>query len=215
MINKAILLAAACIVCAPAQAAISVDGVLDAAYGAAKSTVTYDVNAPMHNFGAPTGSSNAIGYSIWLASDATNVYGYLRTSGPGASAGSFANLYFDVHPGNGASPDVVYEITNGLGKILSDPNLSPIAVNFFSSASVIEFAMPKAYFGADGSMAYLRLSQSFGYSVAGAPATKTGLGGVLVGGPVPEPATWGMMLVGFGALGATMRRRQAASVAFA
>ena len=39
------------------------------------------------------------------------------------------------------------------------------------------------------------------------------LGGVL-GGGVPEPATWAMMLVGFGAIGATLRgsRRRAAMV---
>ena len=31
-----------------------------------------------------------------------------------------------------------------------------------------------------------------------------------VAGAVPEPATWAMMLLGFGALGATLRRRRAA-----
>jgi len=34
-------------------------------------------------------------------------------------------------------------------------------------------------------------------------------------GPVPEPATWGMVVLGFGAMGAAMRRRQRASVSFA
>ena len=28
---------------------------------------------------------------------------------------------------------------------------------------------------------------------------------------VPEPATWGMMIVGFGAMGATLRRRRTAT----
>ena len=32
-------------------------------------------------------------------------------------------------------------------------------------------------------------------------------------GGVPEPATWAMMLTGFGGLGALMRRRRALSVA--
>ena len=32
-----------------------------------------------------------------------------------------------------------------------------------------------------------------------------------VNGAVPEPATWGMMIVGFGAVGATMRRRRRAA----
>jgi hypothetical protein len=31
--------------------------------------------------------------------------------------------------------------------------------------------------------------------------------GTPVPGPVPEPATWAMMVIGFGAVGAAMRRR--------
>jgi hypothetical protein len=34
-------------------------------------------------------------------------------------------------------------------------------------------------------------------------------------GAVPEPATWGMIVVGFGAMGAAMRRRQRTNVTFA
>jgi len=37
----------------------------------------------------------------------------------------------------------------------------------------------------------------------------TGVIGATLAGGVPEPATWGMMLVGFGGLGAMMRRRRA------
>ncbi len=32
--------------------------------------------------------------------------------------------------------------------------------------------------------------------------------------PVPEPATWGMMVIGFGVMGAAMRRRQRVAVSF-
>jgi hypothetical protein len=35
---------------------------------------------------------------------------------------------------------------------------------------------------------------------------------VNIGGAVPEPSTWAMMLLGFGALGVAMRRRNAASL---
>lgn len=37
----------------------------------------------------------------------------------------------------------------------------------------------------------------------------------VVGGGVPEPATWAMMLMGFGVVGGAMRRRQKVSVSFA
>lgn len=36
-----------------------------------------------------------------------------------------------------------------------------------------------------------------------------------ISGAVPEPATWGMMLLGFAAVGAAMRRRQKVAVSFA
>ena len=39
--------------------------------------------------------------------------------------------------------------------------------------------------------------------------------GGLNSGAVPEPATWAMMIAGFGAIGGTLRRRRSATVAFA
>jgi hypothetical protein len=41
----------------------------------------------------------------------------------------------------------------------------------------------------------------------------TGPGATPFGAPTPEPATWGLMLVGFGGLGAMMRRRRAMALA--
>ena len=47
------------------------------------------------------------------------------------------------------------------------------------------------------------------------PGRAVEFGDVLANGAlgVPEPATWGLMLVGFGLIGATARRRRAAAVA--
>ena len=53
---------------------------------------------------------------------------------------------------------------------------------------------------------------NWSYENTGAAIT---VGGGAVSGAVPEPATWGMMLAGFGIVGGTMRRRQRTSVSFA
>lgn len=173
------------------QAAITIDGVLDAAYGAPTGVVAYDIDAPTSNFGAPTGASNAIGYSIYFTSDADNVYGYLKTSGPGTSAGPFANLYFDVDSTNGYASDIMFEITNN--KLVIGANQFAVPITSFASLNVVEFAISKSVFAtiAAGAPApnaagriTLRMSQSFGYSVAGADG-EAGFGVAAV----PEPST--------------------------
>jgi hypothetical protein len=46
----------------------------------------------------------------------------------------------------------------------------------------------------------------------GADLALSGIGLDTLSGGVPEPATWGLMLVGFGGLGAMMRRRRSAAL---
>ena len=38
---------------------------------------------------------------------------------------------------------------------------------------------------------------------------------LLIGGGVPEPATWGLMILGFGGIAGAMRRRKATGMSFA
>ncbi|MBI1196456.1 MAG: PEP-CTERM sorting domain-containing protein [Phenylobacterium sp.] len=47
----------------------------------------------------------------------------------------------------------------------------------------------------------------------GGRADNFGTDGAVGGGGVPEPATWALLVLGFGAAGATMRRRRAALAA--
>ena len=49
----------------------------------------------------------------------------------------------------------------------------------------------------------------------GARQPRFGLGQALGGGAVPEPATWAMMLMGFGALGTVLRQQRRRGVATA
>jgi len=50
---------------------------------------------------------------------------------------------------------------------------------------------------------------SYGETAGGPAVLFFGINDAPVGGGVPEPATWAMMLAGFGGLGAMMRRRRA------
>ncbi len=216
-----------------AHAAITVDGNLDAAYGAATSSVAYDAGADTGNFGQPghpPGSkTNAIAYNIYLHEDGGTVYGFIQGTGAGTPVGSFANVYFDIS-GSDLGSDLGFEISPSHQDVFI-PGVfgSNVDVPIANAASLdgksFEFAIPDSYFtGPIAGVTYpggqqftqaggeltLRLSQSLGYSVAGGPGYgEERLGTINLAGGVPEPATWAMMLVGFGGLGAMLRRRRA------
>jgi hypothetical protein len=156
-------------------------------YGPATSTVAYNVAAPSGNFGAPTNASNAIGYSIYLKHEGGILYGFLQASGPGTAVGSFANLYF----GNALNGSTIgFEIANQNAftpGVFGSNILVPI--DYSAAGNNFEFAISDSYFTttlsgvnttsnltttvsagyAPGDAIQLRLSQSFGYSVAGGP----------------------------------------------
>lgn len=234
--------AAALLTTGAAQAQVTVDGNYDAAYGAAKSHVTYQLGAPSNNFSAPTPFSDTRSYDIFLTSDANNVYGFLKANVGIASA--FANLYFDINPAAGNGSDIGFEINNGRAFIpgvsgysagTAAVPLSGITYTVSSDRSGIEFSIANSLFTSQiagltyasqalpviGDTIRLNLSQSFGYSVAGGLTygdNRLGLvtlGGANATGAVPEPATWAMMIAGFGMVGGTMRRRARRTVAFA
>ena len=211
-----------------AHAQIVVDGNLDKAYGSAKSSVTYSSTAEESNFGDPGTSTDAESYDIYLASAASNVYGYIKATGDGKAVASFANLYFDLDPQNGNGSDLGFEITNDRAFVAGgDGTYAPadlqVATN--STDGSIEFAIPNvdfeepiaglsgypnASFPTGGDDVTLRLSQSLGYSVAGGPNYGPDrLGSVTIGGAAvsaaPEPSSWALLLAGVGLLGAALR----------
>jgi len=183
-----------------ANAAIIVDGLYDADYGAATASVAHDINAPTSNFGAPGNTTAGADYNVFLTNQGGLVYGLVQITGNASfSAGPFANLYF----GNSTGSTIGFEITNG--NVFKPGVAGTFALTYaFAVApdgSGVEFALPESVFtgpvGATGINAglnpgdqlFLRLSQSFGYSVAGgASYGPDRLGTVtLEAAPVPGP----------------------------
>jgi hypothetical protein len=209
---------AACIGATTANAAITVDGNYDADYGAAKSVVTYLSGAPTSNFGTPTPFTDAIGYSIYLTNSGGTIFGFLQTSGPGTSVGSFANLYFGI---NTSGSRIGFEITNQQAFTPGGPGPVAAPITFATTGTSIEFALPEAYFtssvgglasagGAPGDEVVLRLSQAFGYSVAGgATYGPDRLGAVTLSATaVPGPVAGAGLIPLIGLAGAWYARRR-------
>jgi hypothetical protein len=202
----------------PAQANILVDGLYDADYGAATATVTHDPSAAAGNFGSPTNITQGASYQTFLKDQGGFVYGLVQITGDaGSSAGSFANVYF----GTSAGSTIGFEITNG--DVFQPGGIGPFPLSYSFAVSAdgtgVEFKLPESFFETtvDGINAGLhpgdqlmwRLSQSFGYSVAGGTSYGADrLGVVTLSGAVPEPQTWAMMLIGFAGLGFMAYRRK-------
>jgi hypothetical protein len=214
-----------------ARAAIFVDGALDAAYGSPSATVAYNPAAPNGNFAAPTNEAADVGYSIYTASDANYWYGFFQAdpAGGGAKVATFANLYFDLDPANGNGSDLGFELSpttqdvfipgiSGSNTLTSDilTASSPDGDSFEVGIPISYFTTPfgslpyysgQQFVSADSPDLVLRLSQTFGYSVAGGSSygpDRLGLQALQVS--VPEPVT--LSIFGVGLVGAAALRRR-------
>ena len=199
--------------------------------GASSATVATNPSAPNGNFGDPGPSSEA-GYTINLTNQNGSLFGLVTQTG-GTALGPFTNLYFDLDSATRSGSDLGFEIgPGGVRAFIPLPNTNTIldsSLYDFASTTgsngllTLEFRLanslftspiagltysPQLVFG--GSLVRLNLSQTLGYSVAGGQGNfgTQRLGTFNVAAAVPEPGTWAMMLVGFGAIGATMRRRR-------
>jgi hypothetical protein len=213
---------------APIDASILLDGSLFSAVPSA--VVTYDPTAPNGNFQAPTSASAYIGYNIYLRSDGTNYYGLFVASPTSGAAvvGPFANIYLDLDPQNLGGSDLGFElgansadafIPGVAGKVLT-PDVSTAAnsLAFGFAIPIADLINPivgltynagQAFPDAANPDVTLRLSQTFGFSVAWGPSYGPDrLGTVaLASSAVPEPATWAMFGVGLVGLGIIRRRK--------
>lgn len=209
-----------------AMAAPVLDG---SGFGAPSAIVVYDPAAPTSNFGAPGPTTSGASYNIYSRGDATYAYFLVQQTGSGASAGPFANFYFGTGATATSGSDVGFEVANsdvfspGSGNAPISTTGTGIAFSVLNGGNGIEFAVPFTYFETDPQAIgfskttaanpgiVLRLSQSFGYSVAGGAFYGPNRLGLVVdpisaAAPVPEPASIALMAAGL--IGLASRRKR-------
>lgn len=154
--------------------------------------------------------SNNANHGNFMALDGdTNVNGYFFQVLTGLTVGSIYTLTFDWATGQIASRTGA--TTEGLNVQIGNLNLTLPQRNT-PSGTATPWTSVSANFTATGT------SQTLNFLAVGTPnglPPVALLDNVSVRAAVPEPATWAMMLLGFGAIGATMRRRRMNALAAA
>lgn len=178
------------------QPAASANATIAAAGGLGAPTATTTVGAI--NFDSNVGGYTIGGYlnnpvlpAAVASASANNTY-YLFTGSTFLNAGT--NTFTIPH-----DDGLELSFDQGIGIVLSQPGPTAPVNTLFS------FIAPSA--------GMYNFTMSYG-ECCGPPARLAfTLNGAPVGGAVPEPATWAMMLLGFGGIGMAMRRRRARSLA--
>jgi PEP-CTERM motif len=195
---KSLLLGAA-VACAPAlpstanAAVLSIAGDMDCfgLGGSCPVGTLWQTNLGGVFFASNATPSDGLYTDRWFSDQATS-YALTYAGGTGVSVEIKVAGIGDV-----AGPYTVFFNGTSIGQITTNSGGSA-----FEIVRVFNFAVAPGLLTANNTVNFTTTGGD-GYSVdyvalLGTPAT----------GAVPEPATWGMMLVGFGAVGATMRRRR-------
>jgi hypothetical protein len=139
-----------------------------------------------------------------------------------ANAPTIDTVDFGLNPAPAGDFTGTFDFTNDLNGMYSILLGSSTPGTTFSSASLVGIAGTAANISVTGSSNVLSLLSgtldpgSYRFTFAGnAPAGGAAVSGNLTFGatPVPEPTTWAMMLLGFGALGLVLRSRRRTTLA--
>ena len=135
---------------------------------------------------------------------------FFETTNPfmNVAAGFDTGFSFAYSNPNGSNVSVsVYDDLDGEGALLASAQL-PQTIDSGCSAAIAGAAAYCPF--SDFSLSFGGTARSvlFGGTVNQQVFDDFTFGSTVVGGAVPEPATWGMMILGFGVIGAVARRRR-------
>jgi len=127
-----------------------------------------------------------------------------------STTASFTDRFLFTIPQNGSA-------SGSISTSFSSLNNSLVIDKLFING--VEYAVPSSGSGQSTTVGGINILKNV-QNVIEVQGHTTGANGysgtaTFTAGAVPEPATWGMIVVGFGAMGAAMRRRQRANVTFA
>lgn len=111
-----------------------------------------------------------------------------------ANGGTFNNLEFNLFNGGGTAGTVNFSLTDNGGQVFDFMNLA--------------LGGGENFFGFQGVNGQSIANVSFTTTVGIVDVRQIRLDESQIAAAVPEPSTWAMMLMGFGAIGAGMRRRR-------
>jgi hypothetical protein len=137
-------------------------------------------------------NGNFGGDAVYIGLDGGQGYGYLQ----GLMAYSQMGFFFNYAPGFGDAPTIA--ALDAMGGVLETYDLSVDA--------------PISTPGGFNAFQFRGISRAsadiYGFRFGGSYLLATGTATGVVTGGVPEPATWAMMILGFGAAGSMIRRRR-------
>jgi len=125
----------------------------------------------------------------------------------GSTAGFVAGAYRNVV----LTVDTATDVVDGYIDQGSDLTASTNVMNFINANDVLGFFLDNTQGGGQGEWAPVRIATINVFAGVLTPQQAEAFDGQSFG--VPEPASWALMLVGFGGLGAMLRRRSRVAVA--